>query len=200
VWSGFILEMRNDAHLPQQTYHVEFAPVLGYLAVCHAHYIHTHRLYPPARGDDPHDPTQVGATQKPAEGDLVALSYAVCFGHAQVRESFGHHSGPVVGEPQVERLLSERVVADLRLVDSAAYHAVELDATHRYLLASGRQPQELSRVRPVSGPTGDYLVFFGELVFYGDLELGKGDTVHGDVRFDAFRAVHVSGKLESCRT
>jgi hypothetical protein len=43
-------------------------------------------------------------------------------------------------------------------------------------------------------PTGDYLVSFGELVFYGDLEVGKGNTVDGDVPLDAFRAVHVLGK------
>jgi hypothetical protein len=30
----------NDVYLPQQVHHVEFVPVLGYLAICHGHYIH----------------------------------------------------------------------------------------------------------------------------------------------------------------
>jgi hypothetical protein len=51
---------------------------------------------------------QVGAAREPAEGHLVALFYAACFGHAHVRESLDPHGGtavdePAVGEPAVER-------------------------------------------------------------------------------------------------
>ena len=49
-------------------------------------------------------------------------------------------------------------------------------------------------MRPLRRPTGDYLVFSGELVLYGDLEVGKSVTVGRDVPLDALGAMHVLEK------
>jgi hypothetical protein len=197
VWSRSVPQVGNDAYLPQQAHHIEFAPVLGYPAACHAHYIYAHRLYPPAGGDDPHKPPdgcRSGSQRKATMSPSFALSASVMRRSgkasaiaADLRRTHGRRAR---GRAPAQR----RVVADPRLVDSADYHAVELDATNRYLLASGRQPQELARVCSSRRPPGNYPIFFGELVLNGGLEVGKGHAVGGDVPLDALGAVHDSGE------
>jgi hypothetical protein len=49
-------------------------------------------------------------------------------------------------------------------------------------------------VRTSYRPAGDHFVLFGELVLYGNPEIGEGGAISGDVPLYAPGAVHIVGK------
>jgi hypothetical protein len=49
-------------------------------------------------------------------------------------------------------------------------------------------------VRSSRRPAGDHCTLFGELVFYGNLKVGEGGAISGDVPLYALKTVHVVGE------